>query len=319
LSKLCASAPATLMLLGEHAVLHGYHALTCAVNRRIQISLTPRQDSNITIYSARLGEFKTSIDSIKMKEPFKFVTRAIENLKPEFNIGFDLEIEADFSHQLGLGSSAAVSVAIVAVLNRWLKDKELDKRELFLQTRQLVKSVQGLGSGADVAASIYGGTILYCMEPLLIEKLSYNPPITAVYSGSKKPTVEVVRWLEEERQKNPERVNSIFKQIDSACDLAKLAINQADWTTLGRILNENQNYMQALGLSNSMLNNLNQQIRCYSAILGSKISGSGLGDCLIAIGELNAEQFPQDVTQAQLGVQQLKLAISQEGVHYASS
>ena len=54
--QLKASAPGSLMLMGEHAVLHGKKALVCAIDQRISVSLTPREDARISIVSA-LGEY----------------------------------------------------------------------------------------------------------------------------------------------------------------------------------------------------------------------------------------------------------------------
>ena len=44
-----ATAPGSLMLLGEHAVLAGKSALVCAVNKRMRITLTPNASQIVTI------------------------------------------------------------------------------------------------------------------------------------------------------------------------------------------------------------------------------------------------------------------------------
>ena len=46
------SAPGSLMISGEHAVLHGRHALVGAVDQRVRVMLTPRADDTIRICSA---------------------------------------------------------------------------------------------------------------------------------------------------------------------------------------------------------------------------------------------------------------------------
>ena len=40
------------MLLGEHAVLHGFRSVVCAIDRRIQITLTPLPEPVLEIESA---------------------------------------------------------------------------------------------------------------------------------------------------------------------------------------------------------------------------------------------------------------------------
>ncbi|MDD2236061.1 MAG: galactokinase family protein, partial [Kiritimatiellae bacterium] len=51
------SAPGTLMLMGEHAVLRGAPALACAVDQRIQVDLQCRRDGRLRIESA-LGTYE---------------------------------------------------------------------------------------------------------------------------------------------------------------------------------------------------------------------------------------------------------------------
>ena len=114
-----ASAPGSLMLLGEHAVLHGQPALVCAVNRRIHVSLAPRNDGAIRITSS-LGRYSASIDRIKPAKSFRFVVAAIRRFGRKLTTGFDLRIDSEFSHKIGFGSSAAVTVATLAVLSKWL-------------------------------------------------------------------------------------------------------------------------------------------------------------------------------------------------------
>jgi len=311
LSKFSATAPATMMLLGEHAVLHGYHAIVCAVNHYINVELIPRDDKLIHIDSS-LGQFQTSLQALCREAPFEFVTEAICSVKASLKTGFDLSIQSDFSHQLGLGSSAAVTVATLKVLNQW-NNTEADhesssqKMDIFLRARDIIQKVQGLGSGADVAASVFGGTVAYCMNPLSIKKLKHNPPISVVYSGSKKPTREVVQYLEEKRQQNPESMDLIFKQMDSSCQEAQHCIETENWIKLGKILNTNQSYMKSLGLSNAQLDELITQLNTFPEILGAKISGSGLGDCLIGLGKLSSLYFPLNESQRRAGVRQLDI------------
>ena len=42
-----ASAPGSLMLFGEHAILYGQAALVTAINQRISVLLEPRNDEQI--------------------------------------------------------------------------------------------------------------------------------------------------------------------------------------------------------------------------------------------------------------------------------
>ena len=63
---------------------------------------------------------------------------------------------------------------------RWLEHQEI----YLLAAQQIVQRVQGCGSGADVAAAIYGGVIGVCrIEPQCIEPQNVHPQITLIYAG----------------------------------------------------------------------------------------------------------------------------------------
>lgn len=110
-----ASAPGSLMLMGEHAVLRGQPAIVCAINKRMTIALTPRADRTVRLHSA-LGEHETTLDDLAPNESFRFVLGAIRACRADFQQGFELDIRSGMSHQMGLGSSAAVTVATLAAL-----------------------------------------------------------------------------------------------------------------------------------------------------------------------------------------------------------
>lgn len=120
------SAPGSVMLMGEHAVVYGHQAIVCAVDKRITVKLTPRKDSVIEINSA-LGNHQTSISKIKVCAPFEFILNAVLKYQKKLKTGFDCLIESEIDATTGLGSSAAVSVAFMAALLWWLEKTPPDK------------------------------------------------------------------------------------------------------------------------------------------------------------------------------------------------
>lgn len=271
------------MLIGEHAVLHGHTALVCAVNRRIEVLLKERADSEIRIAS-NLGRCKTILDRLNIPRPFRFVAAAIRLFSNKLTVGFDLQIRSGFSHTVGLGSSAAVTVATIAALSAWLSGKT-DPKRILRQSVRVVRETQGLGSGADVAASVLGGIVAYRADPISARKLKSVCPITVIYSGSKKPTVEVVRLVEKGCQASPELFDSIYTLMDLSARRAIRAIGRQDWAEVGAIMNINQGLMDAIGVNNAALSEIVYALRSQRGIRGAKISGSGLGDCVIGIGK----------------------------------
>lgn len=299
------SAPASAMLLGEHAVVHGFPAVVCAANYRIELILTPRHDDKIIINSA-LGHYESHLSNIEIIFPFTFVLTAIQNYVTSLVHGFELEIKSQFSHQVGLGSSAAVTVALVAALRKLINLSE-NKIEIYQDALRVIHQVQKRGSGADVAASVFGGVLAYQINPLLINELAFIPDLCLFYSGSKTPTAEVLKIVAEKFQHKENELKTIYQAIGFCAEQGITAIKNADWKKLGEVFNAQQLEMQKLGVMNEALHTLINKLKSISQLSGVKISGSGLGDCVVTLGDMQQHELYQDACC-------IPLTISREGV-----
>ena len=272
------------MLLGEHAVLRGQPAIVCAISKRMRVILTPREDPAVRLHSA-LGEHETSLDELAPNESFRFVLGAIRACREGLKQGFELEIRSEMSHQMGLGSSAAVTVATLAALAG--AQGQVPAPECLLECgTKIIRKVQGgVGSGVDVAASTYGGCLRFFAETLEVVKLSTTPQLTVLYSGSKTPTPEVIAVVEENRKKLPEVHAELDALIGAVARRAFEAAARGDWPAMGELMNVNQGLMDALGVNNARLAELVYKLREDPHVHGSKISGSGLGDCVVGLGK----------------------------------
>lgn len=290
------SAPANVMLMGEHAVLFGCRAIVCAVEQRMHVSLSPRQDKRVSIDSA-LASYSGTLEQIS--EPHSdthivklaFVFAAIRTINPER--GFDLTIHSAFSHTVGLGSSAAVTAATVAVLMQY-KYGNFSAEAVFDNGLKVIHSVQQRGSGSDLAASVFGGMVGYTATPRQIDSLikpTVNeqnnskalPVLDLFYCGYKTPTPAVLAMVEHASKAFPEIYQAIYRQMHQVTLAAEKAIKHSDWEKLGQLMNIYHGLMDALGVSDAQLSALVYQARNKRNVLGAKISGSGLGDCIITL------------------------------------
>ena len=303
-----ASAPGSLMLLGEHAVLHGKYAVVCAVHRRIEVTLCPRPDHTVRLLS-NLGDCAMDIDQLTARKEFRFVTAVIRLYRRRLPSGFDLRIRSQFSHKVGLGSSAAVTVAAAAAIRAWLGLKTAPKN-LLRDAVGVIRAVQGLGSGADVAASVFGGIVLYRARSLDVRPLGKLYPITVLYSGSKKPTAEVVRIVERSRRRYPGLFRKIYNLMNMSSLQAAHAIRVGDWRRVGEIMNINQVLMEGIGVSNEKLSMMAYALCNDRRILGAKISGSGLGDCVIGLGRSKRRRWPQTELPVKLSLNGVRISHS---------
>lgn len=305
-----ASAPGSLMLLGEYAVLHGKHALVCAVDKRINVTVTPRTDDIVTIHSDTLGDYETRIAHIQIEKPFQFVLAALKQYEAIMSYGCDIDIETTFSEKVGLGSSAAVTVATLAALAKWSKIR-ISTQDLVRQGRKLIRQVQGAGSGADVAASVYGGIIAYHAQPLSIEKFSNLHPLTVLYSGKKTPTSEMIKYVQDKFAEHPSIYRNMMTCIGQCSFEGMQFVRQEKWAELGQVMNIQQGMMESLGVSDLLLRYMIEELRSKKEILGVKISGSGLGDCVVGLGQIPVEDT---YIGERNGIQRIFVDMTSQGV-----
>ncbi|WP_299194908.1 mevalonate kinase [uncultured Amphritea sp.] len=306
--KIKVTAPGSLMLMGEHAVLFGQRALACAVDKRISVTLTPRQDRTVNIDSA-LAQYSGSLDGLKPEPALSFVLTAIERQVAKLPGGFDLLIRSEFSHTVGLGSSAAVTVAVVTALQAY-SGNECGPQALFSESLAVVHQVQdGRGSGTDLVAAVYGGVVGYTVATAdiapQIRALQGIPTISLFYVGYKMKTPDVLQRVEGFAVQAPDLYAELYRLMGQTTEQAERAVDNSDWPQFGRLMNIYQGLMDALGVNNRDLAEIIYTLRSSPKVLGAKISGSGLGDCVLALG------IPSDF---QLSYEQIPITVSTEGV-----
>lgn len=289
-----ASAPGKLIFMGEHAVLHGHRCLVAAVNRRLHLTLTPRADRRLRIRS-ELGDWEGCIDDLTSRPPFAFVLAALGVCAP-LPGGCDITVHSEFGHTIGLGSSGAVTAATLVAVAAWQDACSAPSLDLLRRGRDAIRAAQGgSGSGADLAASLYGGALLYRADPLTVEPVSIPPAgigITAVYCGYKTPTPAVIAQVESRRREHPAACDGLFRDFDALSASAAAALQAGDLPALGQAMDAGQAIMAALGLSDPTLDAIVAALRADPGIHGAKISGSGLGDCVLGIGCLAGKPLP---------------------------
>lgn len=305
--------PGSSMLLGEHAVLYGYPALVCAVNQYMTVTLHPRKDRNIHIFSKTLGSYQTNLDHFSIEQPFDFILYAIEHWKEQLPSGFDLTIVSEFSHKIGLGSSAAVAIGTLAALQYWLTGT-LEYSALQQIGIEVIRKGQGLGSGGDVLASVYGGILYYRSDSLKFEKISSALPIHLVYAGYKTSTVEVVRLVQKIAQTYPKIFSKLFLAMGQCVEDAKTLIQQERLEELGKVFNIHQSLQDAIGVNDQYMQAIINECCRLPDVLGAKISGAGLGDCVLILGKVPKNYFPRGKQQRGQGFRQIPVSVATTGV-----
>lgn len=296
------SAPGKLMLLGEHAVVYGQPCIVTAVDERLEVVAEKTEDGNITI------------DAPDVKNT-SFVEEAIRQCVEKWNIkhtGLKITTKSTFSGVYGFGSSAASTVGVLKALTS-LFDVNVDNKALFDLAYAVTVKIQGLGSGFDVASSIYGGTLYFLSGGKTIDPMDVGAmPMIVAYSGIKSSTVEMVRMVREKRDKYPDKVDRIFLGITKLVEDAKTRMLEGDWERVGKLMDFNQEYLRDLGVSSEKLETLISAAKNAGA-WGAKLSGAGGGDCMIALAPPERQVAVKDAIMS-VGGQVIAVRANAQGV-----
>ncbi len=293
------------MLLGEHAVLHGHPALVASIAHRVTARASTFEPGKARILSA-LGERVVSLDAIDASEPLEFVCAAIESVADHLTEGLELSIEADMPPDIGFGTSAAVTVACRAAVHALL-GQPISPDELHRDCLDLVRGIQGRASGADVAASVYGGVLLYRTDPVSIESLKAAPPLVVAYSGHKEKTADVIAMVDARHHEQADLVNALFDVAGNLSIQASDVTREGEWSLLGQCLNAGQEVMESLGVSNDHLESMIEELRNAPGVRGAKISGAGLGDCIVGIGNAEGATLSYELLPASVDSQGVRI------------
>jgi phosphomevalonate kinase len=173
LPPVSANAPGKLILTGEYAVLDGAPAICMAVARRacVRIAAADGEDHTVTApgFSDVIGRFRVrngTREWLAGAEEFRLVdevwrTADLADVAPLSLVLDSSEfLDPDSGAKLGIGSSAAMAVALAAAFCE-LFEAGVDATRIASAAHRQFQG--GFGSGADVACCAQGGVIEYRM------------------------------------------------------------------------------------------------------------------------------------------------------------
>jgi degradative hydroxymethylglutaryl-CoA reductase len=189
------SAPGKAFLIGEYAVLEGHEAIVTAVDvrahahaPRVEYGEQPSPDSPFVAAAVELTTGWLRGRGLAVPDP--------EQLPVVTTVGF-----TSGARKLGLGSSAAVTAAVVGW---YLRAAGLDVRHpgarqaaLSLAREAHTIAQDGRGSGADVATAVFGRTIRFSREGG-VQPLALPPWLTIGFfdAGAPASTSSFVKAIE---------------------------------------------------------------------------------------------------------------------------
>ncbi|MBU1033334.1 mevalonate kinase [Patescibacteria group bacterium] len=325
MKKVKTSAPGKLMLFGEHSVVFGHPCIVTAVDRRLSITVEENgeevfildaPDLGLRAYSKRICD----LGNKDLPKEVSFIETCYKLFLEKYPQQKTIHVYSknEFKSSYGLGSSSASTVAFAKALSEFY-EVPMNNDQLFDLAYQTVLEVQGVASGFDIAAAIWGGTIYYItphgklskhktVKPIKIKNL----PLLVAYTGIKADTATLIRMVQNLHSENKGTVNRIFTDITLLVEQAKKTLQQQDWPHLGLLMDENQALLRKLQISSIELENLIAAGKSAGA-MGAKLSGAGGGDCMLAlVDEAERKAVAQKITKA--GGKIIEVEMNAEGV-----
>lgn len=318
------------MIAGEFAVLEPYQKLiVMAVDRFVYVTINDQDKNELNLEDFKLNhlewEYDQNLRQIKIASSDKrlrFVKDVLlitheylleQNIIPKpFSLSVRSELDDQSGVKYGLGSSAAVVTAVVtAILTKHLPENP--PKELIFKLAAIAHvKTQGNGSGADIAASTYGGLLEYASfqadwltkqyskkirltelvemkwKYLSIKRLSLPEQVNIYVGWTGKPasTASLVSQLLKLRETNLKQFEQFLQRSREAVNDILQGIEESNIPQLFSGIEKNRQALATVGkqanveIETNLLYQLSQVAKKYNG--AGKLSGAGGGDCGIA-------------------------------------
>jgi mevalonate kinase len=297
-----ASAPGKIILFGEHAVVYGRPALAVPVTQ-VRATATVSKNSRGGIWvEAPNVNLSSELSGLAPDHP---LAAAINSVFPVLGISrppaCTVYIQSTIPVAAGLGSSAAVSVAVIRALSEFLGQPLPDERVSAL-AYEVEKLHHGTPSGIDNTVVTYARPV-YFVKGRPAKTFHLGAPFTILIgdTGISALTKESVGDLKKLWTADPPRWDKVFDRVGEIVWRARQAIERGDIPSLGKLMDANHALLQEMTVSSRELDRLVEAGRRAGAF-GAKMSGGGRGGNMIALVEKeNAPAVAEALKSAGVG------------------
>lgn len=274
-----ASAHGKIILLGEHAVVHGEPALAAGLPDGIRLTARARADktdpSHISIPEWDL-ELELRADT---EHP---VGRACLEVLAHCDgplTGWVIEGTSRLPARAGLGSSAALSVALA----RLALGPDADPEHVVDASMAGERVFHGNPSGIDSQVSARGGVLQYARRhPVEAVATGMDLHLVVGPSGVLRSTAEQVAKVAAKLERWPNLAGPVVRTLGQTAAEGRVALERGDAVRLGELMTFAHALLRAVDVSSPVLDRL-----CDAALqagaLGAKLTGAGHGGCVIAL------------------------------------
>jgi len=290
---LSASAPGKSILFGEHAVVYGFPAIAVPV-KAIQVKATfqPHIGSQTSVIclmeKGKKNEF--TITDLKQDNLFKSVISQFQKGIQYPFPPFYLTITSTIPIAAGLGSSAAVSVAVIRGLSQFVgKKMNSDQVNEIAFQSEIIQ--HGTPSGIDNSVITYEKSVFFQKnKPMEFLDLHKELFLVLADSDERSLTKDVLAFVREAMKDNPKNYNRIFQEIGIISLDAKDALITGNYYSIGNLMIENHHCLKNMGVSSLKLDQLVQTAMDAGAF-GAKLCGAGKGGFMVALCERSKQKY----------------------------
>ena len=256
-------AHSKIILIGEHAVVYGYPAISLPL---LEVEVTCRVVPATTPW--RLFEEDTLSMAV-------YASLEYLNIKDAY---IRCQIDSAIPEKRGMGSSAAISIAAIrAVFDYYQAELPRDVLEILVNRAEMIAHMNP--SGLDAKTCLSDQPIRFIknvgFEELAMDLSAYLVIADTGVYGHTREAIQVVE------SKGKEALPFLYA-LGELTQQAEEAIKARDAVMLGEILTKAHGNLREIGVSSLEADALVETALQHGA-LGAKMSGGGLGGCIIAL------------------------------------
>ena len=283
-------AAGKVILLGEHAVVYGSHALALPVREamRARVRVAGKGEG----LRLKIPAWHTDV-VLDIREPEARGFAATASLILDaLDIGernLEINVSSRLPRAMGLGSSASLAVAVIRALNASF-ELGLDDQAVNALAFRCETLAHGTPSGVDNTLATYAQPLLFRNRgelDLRPVRLRETPPLVVAWGDEQGLTATQVAGVRERRLRTPRVYDALFEQIDELTLAGAEALEEANYRAVGDVMNLCQGLLNGIGVSTPTLERMIHIAREAGAT-GAKLTGGGGGGSIVALCPENA-------------------------------